>query len=160
MKTSYKTLLGLNIYRLSSKYIENVRRRNLQRDKFTGLIPEWCVTKDTILLSSYYFQFTSGSEEEWLLFDVEYKHPFIDHEMSAIGEEDFFKEIGLFDFIKNLPSLTENDYKSSIPKPVYIVVKITYTNSYDPRTGEYDCEADYEIVEQLNLNRTIKFKLQ
>ena len=151
MKSTYKTLLGLNIYKISSDYIEKVRKLNPQREKFANNIPEYCVTDSGITFSDYYFQFTSQSKKDWLLFDVAYEHPLIEHESSEIGREEFFKEINLFEFIKTLPFSNEESYKKSIPIPTYIVIELTYNNSYDPHTGEYDCEVEYKILKQLEL---------
>lgn len=151
MKSTHKTLLGLNIYKISSDYIEKVRELNPQREKFAKNIPEYCVTNNGITFSEYCFQFTSESKEEWLLFDVAYQHPLIEHEIDEIGSEDFFEKINLSEFIKTLPFVTEKEYKKSIPIPTYIVIEIVYINSYDPHTGEYDCEVEYRILRQLEL---------
>lgn len=153
--TKYKTLLGLNIYRLSSNYIESVRQLNPQREKFARNIPTYCVADHKITLSEYHFQFTSEGRENWVLFDIDYCHPLIQNEISEIGEENFIDNIDLFQFIRDsihdLLIFSEEYYKKSIPRPTYLIIEITYMNSYDPHNGEYDCEVEYKILNRLEL---------
>lgn len=151
MKQTYKTLLGLNIYQISSKYIEEVRKLNPQREKFRDNIPTYCITDTKITLSEYHFQFTSENKENWILFNIEYRHPILEHEISATDEGDFINEINLFDFIKNIPFLSEEQYRKSLPIPGYIIIEVTYTNSYDYHSGGYDCEVEFNIIKLLEL---------
>lgn len=54
-KSVYKTLLGLKIYEISPKYIEEIRQLNPNREKFANNLPEYCVTNTQITTSEYYF---------------------------------------------------------------------------------------------------------
>lgn len=150
-RSVYQTLLGLNVYELSSDYIEEVRRLNPQREKFRDNIPTYCVTHNEIVICEQYFQFTSKSEDNWILFDLEYIHPILRHEISETSKEQFFDEIGLFEFMKNVPCLSETQYKKSLPIPTYIVIEVTYTNSYDYYSGGYDCEVEFNNIKLLEI---------
>ena len=149
--TKINTLLGLNVYKISSAYIEKIRELNPQREKFRNNLPKFCVTKDKITLTEYHFQFTSTGQEQWILFDIEYCHPAIQVEINESDEEYFFREIDLFNFIQRLPFQDEEFYNKCYSIPVYLIIEITYINSYNYYSGGYECEIEYKILNQLHL---------
>lgn len=173
-----RACFALNIFQFTSEYIEEIRKLNPSQN-FHKEIPEWIYRPDQEdehkLIENYWFQFTSGVNKSWIMFDVHYKDQYITEEMSNIGEEDFFsKEIPLhklFDLINitedynkrrlfkseitnfnpaSQPYINSQEvFHKALPIPTYIIVDIEYVSSYHYEGG-IECDVYYELVGYLD----------
>jgi len=149
---SVNTLLGLNIYRISSQFIERIRKNNTSWKNSSYFIPTYVFVQKKVHLASYYFQFTSEGQESYIMFDIADKSPLLEIEMSDTGENEFLNDLEIDTFINLLPIEDESVYRKSIPLPCYLVIQLNYTpdSSYDSQEVEFDYACTGFLSEYMN----------
>ena len=153
-----KCLLGVELFELSSNYINEIRKKHKRDDEVFELLPEFTLRGDNkVVIAEYYLQFI-GLEvvecpEKFLMFNLLTLDHQLDYEMTQGSIEDLLKEI---DFKKILsafvPQSDDDMSKFAFPEIHYLIVELTYNTYYDNYSGATEGEMEIDITGYLNKN--------
>lgn len=152
----YKALLGVELFEISSKFINKLRNEHPNPNKVFGLLPTYTLRDNgSIAIAEYHHQFVgtfdSEKEEKYLYFNLTTLDALLQEEINNVGFEDLFEKD--LDFRKILSSFVpqiKTDASNFIfPHTDYLVIETTYTTSVD-HEGGYDCETDVKVVGYLD----------
>lgn len=162
-KTSvHKCLLGVFLSSVKTSYISEMRksREKYNADNIFHLLPTYTINENKganneLIEAEYYLQFVGfgdDEEKEYLFVDFEFIDPIMKEEISNVREKEFFKGIDFKKILSNFTPDTIDKKSFAIPQINYLIFEIRYESSYDPWSGEYDCESFNEVIGYLDNN--------
>jgi len=170
MKTLHKTLMGVELFEISSNYIYKLRIVHKDPNEVFSFLPMYTINTNKeahnqIMLAEYFHRFTGDYEnedeknEKWLFFNLNTLDSQLNEEISQTGIEDLFKEFDFLKILSNFVPHSDDDLSKFIfPTVHYLIVEITYDVSYD-HEGGYDCDMNIDITGYLDDNlEAIYFK--
>lgn len=153
-----KCLLSVELFELSSNYINEIRKKHKRDDEVFELLPEFTLRGDNhIIIAEYYLQFIGLEEVEnptkYLMFNLHTLDHQLDYEISQTGMEDLLKEIDFKNILsKFVPQSDDDMSKFAFPETNYLIVELTYNTYYDNYSGATEGEMEIDITGYLNGN--------
>lgn len=162
-----KTLLGVEVFRVSEELIYQLRKNEYRKDKVFDFLPTYTLNKNKgaegqMIEARDYLQFagTMGFDnrkpDEFVFFDLSPCDTYLMEEISECSEEEFFDGFDWNKLLKPfMPEVVIRDAKNfNYYRTLsnFIIVEITYTTSQDYYSGGYDTDVEWDITHYLDGN--------
>jgi len=156
--STIKCLLAVELFELSSNYINQIRERHRSNDEVFELLPDFTLRGDNhIITAEYYLQFVGldkvEAPEKYLMFGLHTLDHQLDYEISQTGAEDLFKDLDFKKILSYFTPQTDDDMsRFAFPETRYLIVELTYTSYYDNYSGATEGDMEVDITGYLNKN--------
>jgi len=162
MITKLKTLLGVELYEISERFIYNLRQGHPRSEKVFDYLPKFTINTNKeahnqIADAEWFHQFVGcfqndNKNEKYLYFNIETLDATLREEISNAGMENLLKNLDFKKILSNFtPENEENISYFRFPHCNYLIVELTYNVTYD-LDGGYDCDMDLNVVGYLDSN--------
>ena len=164
MKTKHRALLGVELFEISSGFINKIRKSNPNPDFVFHKLPKYTINtnegaNNRPVSAYWYHQFIGLLEDEnnkYLYFNLMTLDNQLQYEIGNIEIEELFSEIDFKKVLSNFESQKEELSTYILPKINYLVVELTYLTSYDYHNGDYDSDMEVDIIGYLDNNLEYK----
>lgn len=150
MDNKTKCLLGVEVHKISAKYIYELRQAHNRHEDVFGFLPQYTINTNKgankqPIVAEYFHQFIGGfadEEAEYLYFNLNTIDRHLDEEISQAGSDEIFNNIDFEKILSVFTPQSEDDLRKFVfPKINYLVVELEYVGGY--------CEGIYELDEVL-----------
>lgn len=166
-ETKIKTLLSVNLYEISTKFIYDLRNAHPDSERLFKFLPKYTINtnknaNNRIIYAQDFHQFVGFSENEenikYLYFNFEAIDECLKEEIDNAGIENLFKDLDIKNILSNFTPENEKCLTNfSISRRKYLIVEITYDVTYDHIGGGSECDTYVDIVGYLDDNMNVKY---
>ena len=145
----HNTLLGVEIIKVSSKFIYQLRKQRANPESVFDILPEYVLNEkhNNIQYARYFLQYvgTSETEAETFYYMMNYNtlDSNLDYELNETGKDTFMTQLNITPILDKLVICSESVLSNhGFPTVNYLMVNINIEQNYDYYNGgfEYDVE--------------------
>lgn len=131
MTGSVRTLLAVEVFRMTGKQLYNLRNKYYNQTHFYNeIVPEFCLTdKGYVKDSEYLPWFKEDDKEKYILFNAYTADKLLESEIQNVGLPDLFEDQDLREFFKKIPGTSYEDFYARLKPANYLVVDVEYWGS-------------------------------
>lgn len=142
-----RTVLLLNVYKLTGNDLGDLKRKNLSEQHVLSLLPDYCIRIDNhkIDYTESYLQWTESGDDIFWLFNQIGADNLLDEEISNCGITEFFQDYDLIKIFEKSSFNTYEDMGKRIPDTCHIIVDLSYIGGYNAWTGDSDFDIEIGV---------------
>jgi hypothetical protein len=129
MKKNNKTLLAVEVSRLTGTHIEDLKKKYLNQRYFDeNVLPRYVLDDNGLIKeSTEFFYYNYPIDKTFTLFNAYTADKLLESEISNAGLVELFNESpSLFEYFDKLPGLTHEDFYSNLRAASYLIVDLVY----------------------------------
>lgn len=162
-----RCLLGIDLFEISNKYINELRLAHKNDFEVFDMLPTYTINLNENafnrpILAENYHQFIGleGDDDKkvkHLYFNVTTIDRQLKEEISNASVEDLFIDFDFKEILSKFTPLNDDDLKNYVFPPInYLVIEITYITIQDYISGGWESEMELDIIGYLDNNLQIK----
>ena len=148
----YKTLLGVEIIKVSSKFIFKLRKERVNPESVFDELPEYVLNEKHNIITDtrHYLHYVGTNEREtetfYYMMNFHTLDRHLDYELNESGIDTFVTALNITRILDKLVVVPETVIcNHGFPTVNYLMVSINVESTYDHYSGGYDYEVDYKL---------------